>query len=168
MFAQGCTAQAIRARNLPAEWRARPVANAQTIELSRLASATIPQDLIAEGDLITVDITVGLRKEDNATVVLRVKNGTVDPPYIGPVQVVGLTTQEAEGLIRTAAIKQDVYREPSVTVDLTRPKVNRITVAGAVNTPKTVELRPGNSDLLQAITAAGGLAKEAGLSLIHI
>lgn len=162
LFGSGCASNAILARNMPAEWRAQPVSNAQTVALSKLASATIPQDLIAEGDIITVDVTVGLRKEDNASVVLRVKDGCVDPPNIGPVQVVGLTTQEAEGVIRTAAMQQEVYRNPSVTVDLTRPKLNRITVTGAVNTPKTVELRPGNSDLLQAITAAGGLAKEAG------
>lgn len=162
LLGSGCASHAILARNMPAEWRAQPVSNAQTVALSKLASATIPQDLIAEGDIITVEITVGLRKEDNASVVLRVKNGQVDPPNIGPIQVVGLTTQEAEGVIRTAAIQQEVYKNPSVTVDLTRPKLNRITVTGAVNTPKTVELRPGNSDLLQAITAAGGLAKEAG------
>jgi polysaccharide export outer membrane protein len=162
LFGSGCASSAVLVRNMPPEWRAQPVSNAQTVALSKLASATIPQDLIAEGDIVTVEITVGLRKEDNASVVLRVKDGAVDPPNIGPVQVVGLTTQEAEGVIRTAAIQQDVYKNPSVTVDLTRPKLNRITVTGAVNTPKTVELRPGNSDLLQAITAAGGLAKEAG------
>ena len=52
------------ARELPREWQAVPVTNAQTIDLTKLASATIPQDIISHGDVLSVDIIVAGRKED--------------------------------------------------------------------------------------------------------
>ena len=117
----------------------------------------------SEGDVITVDLRVGLKKDDNPTFTARVQdNGEVDLPHLGRIPIVGLNMLEAEQAIRTVAIQRDVYRDPLVTVSMTRPKVNRITVIGAVNKPGTIELRPGNSDLLQAITAAGNLADDAG------
>ncbi len=151
------------ARDLPREWHAVAANNVQTVDLSKLAGATIPQDLIAQGDVITVDLRVGLKKDDNPNFLTRVQeNGEIDLPYIGNVPIVGMNMLEAEQAIRTAAIRRNVYRDPKVTVSMTRPRVNRITVIGAVNKPGTYELRPGNTDLLQAITAAGNLAKEAG------
>ena len=151
------------ARDLPREWHAVAATNAQTVDLSKLAGATIPQDLIAHGDVIAIDLRVGLKKDDNPNFTTRVQeNGEIDLPYIGNVPIVGMNMLEAEQAIRTAAIRRNVYRDPKVTVSMTRPRVNRITVIGAVNKPGTYELRPGNSDLLQAITAAGNLAKEAG------
>ncbi len=160
---QGCATGAMLARDLPAEWQAVAVTNAQTVDLTKLASATIPQDLISRHDVVSVDITVGMRKEDNAGWKLRVDDtGHVKIPHIGSVPVMGLSMLEAEDAIRAAAINREVYLDPQVTVAMHRPKVNQITVIGAVNLPGIKELRPGNSDLLQAITIAGGLAQEAG------
>lgn len=151
------------ARELPREWQAVSAANAQTVDLNRLASATIPQDLIAQGDVISVDIALGRKKEDDVSVKPRVKaNGDIDLPHIGSVQVMGLNMLEAEDAISTMAIERGVYRNPQVTVSMLRPKMNRITVIGAVKKEGTIELRPGNSDLLQAITLAGGLSDNAG------
>ncbi len=163
LICQGCASGAMLARDLPREWHAVAANNVQTVDLSKLAGATIPQDLIAQGDVITVDLRVGLKKDDNPNFLTRVQeNGEIDLPYIGNVPIVGMNMLEAEQAIRTAAIRRNVYRDPKVTVSMTRPRVNRITVIGAVNKPGTYELRPGNTDLLQAITAAGNLAKEAG------
>lgn len=163
LVCQGCASGAMLARDLPRDWHAVAASNAQTVDLSKLASATIPQDLIAQGDVIAVDLRVGLKKDDNPNFTTRVQeNGEIDLPFIGSIPIVGMSMQDAEQAIRTSAIRRDVYRDPKVTVSMVRPRVNRITVIGAVNKPGTIELRPGNSDLLQAITAAGNLAEEAG------
>ena len=163
LICQGCASGAMLARDLPREWHAVAANNAQTVDLSKLAGATIPQDLIAQGDVIAIDLRVGLKKDDNPNFTTRVQeNGEIDLPFIGSIPIVGMNMLEAEQAIRTAAIRRNVYRDPKVTVSMTRPRVNRITVIGAVNKPGTYELRPGNTDLLQAITAAGNLAKEAG------
>lgn len=164
MVCQGClTDGAMLARDLPREWHAVSASNAQTVDLTKLASATIPQDIICVGDVITVDISVGSKKDEDRSALVRVRdNGDVDLAHVGNVPVLGLSMQEAEQSIRTVAMARDVYVNPKVVVVMTRPKVNRITVMGAVNKPGSIELRPGNSDLLQAITLAGGLAKEAG------
>ncbi len=151
------------ARNLPQEWQAVPAANVQTIDLTKLASATIPQDIICQGDVLAVDIAVGRKKEDDVSAKPRVQtNGEIELSNIGNVSVLGLSMLEAEDAIRTTAINQDIYKDPQVTVSMYRAKTNRITVIGAVDKQGVIELRPGDSNLLQAITMAGGLTKEAG------
>jgi polysaccharide export outer membrane protein len=55
-----------------------------------------------------------------------------------------------------------LYRDPTITVVMRKQRVNKVTVIGAVNKPGTYELPRGNSNLLQALVAAGHLAKDAG------
>ena len=163
LVCQGCASNAMLARDLPREWHATSASNAQTVDLTKLASATIPNDLIARGDVIAINIGVGRKKEDDVSVKQRVnQSGQIVLTHIGDVSVEGLNLIEAEDAIRTAATIRGIYRDPQITVEMSRPKVNNITVIGAVNKQGILELRPGNSDLLQAITAAGGLTKEAG------
>ncbi len=160
---QGCASEVMLARNLPSEWQATAVTNVQTIDLQKLAATSIPKDLIAAGDVISVDIGFGRQRSDDLAMKVRVQtNGQIELPHIGSVSVMGLNLIEAEDAIQVAAMSRDVYQHPQVTLEMVRPKVNRITVIGAVNNPGVVELRPGDSDLLQAITGAGGLSKEAG------
>jgi len=163
LMCTGCASDAMMASSLPYEWQATEMTNAQTVDLHRLASTSIPQDLIAAGDVISVDIGFGRQKSDDISLKVRVQtNGQIELPHVGSVSVMGLNLIEAEDAIQAAAMTRGVYQHPQVTVEMSRPKMNRITVVGAVNKPGVVELRPGDSDLLQAITSAGGLSKEAG------
>jgi len=160
---QGCASNVMMARDLPREWNAVAASNAQTIDLSKLASSTIPQDLISRGDVISVDMALGRTRADDVSVKSQVQdNGQIDLALVGSIPVVGLNMVEAADAIKTAAISRGFYQNPQVTVQMSRAKTNLITVIGAVKEPKIYELRPGNSDLLQAITAAGGLSDEAG------
>jgi polysaccharide export outer membrane protein len=87
--------------------------------------------------------------------------GTVDATSIGPVPVAGLEPSVAEQRIAQAAIERGVYVRPTVTLQIIKPAVNRITVLGAVKEPGVKELRKGSSDLARALAAAGGLTEEA-------
>lgn len=165
----GCTTTKIyKTSNLPSQWQAKPIANVTSFDLTKLSSATIPEDLIAKEDVLEITIASGLGRSEIQTMPSRVnESGQVDVVHVGPVPVAGLDLTEAEAAIARACIDREIYRTPHVTVVMKRPKVNRITVLGAVEKPGVVELRSGNSDLLQALVQAGNLTKEAG-SMVEI
>jgi len=152
-----------QADKLPERYHAPMVENAQTLDLTKLAAATISQDLIDAGDVIEVTLSAGLSSEETSVFPTRVQsNGTAILPLVGQVQLRGMDLQEAEALIADLCIKKGLYASPHVTVTMKRAKMHRITVLGAVEKPATYELRAGQSDVLQAIVAAGGLSDDAG------
>lgn len=151
------------AEKLPADFHAVPIENAQTLDLTKLATSTIAQDLIAPGDVIEVSISAGLAATDTTMFPARVTDdGSASLPVVGLVQLKGMDLQEAEAEIAHQCIRRGLYAAPHVTVTMKRPKVHRVTVLGAVEKPATYELRAGQADVLQAIVAAGGLSKDAG------
>jgi polysaccharide biosynthesis/export protein len=169
LIACGCSSTKVyTAKNLPGQWHAKPISNISSFDLTKLSSATVPEDLIAREDVLEVTIASGLGKESIQAMPSRVNEaGEVDIVHVGLVPVAGLDLTEAEAAIARACIDRDIYRSPNVTVEMKRAKVNRITVLGAVEEPGIVELRSGNSDLLQALVQAGNLTKEAG-SVVEI
>jgi polysaccharide export outer membrane protein len=58
-----------------------------------------------------------------------------------------------------------VFRNPHVTVTMKRPRVNKVTVIGAVEKPGVYDLPRGSSALLAALVAAGGLSDEASTEI---
>jgi polysaccharide export outer membrane protein len=80
--------------------------------------------------------------------------GVVTLPLVGTLQVGGLTSQEAEEMIRTA-YEKDYLRNPQVSLFIKEYTSQRITVEGAVNRPGVYPIK-GQTSLLQAIAIAGG------------
>ncbi len=160
----GCSSvKSYQADKLPMHMQAPPLANAQTIDLTKMAAATTSTDMIGEGDVIEVTISAGLSSEDTTSFPVRVaEDGTAQLPIIGPVQLEGADLEEAEAIIMGVCVEKGLYRSPHVTVTMKRPKVNYITVLGAVEKPGTYKLRANQSDVLQAIVAAGSLSEDAG------
>jgi polysaccharide export outer membrane protein len=118
---------------------------------------------IGAGDLVEITLVSGNSEERVTPVPARVAHdGTVVVPLVGAVAVGGLEPIAAEQRIAAAAIERGIYRQPCVTLTLTEPAVNRVTVLGAVARPGVVELPRGSSDLASALAAAGGLTKDAG------
>ena len=159
----GCFGATISARELPAHLMARPISNAQTLDLSKLAGRTVATDRVVPGDVLEVTVSAGLSEEDSYPFKVRIDDrGVGKLPYIGELQLAGLELSEAEAEIGNLAIKNGVFTAPHVTVLMEQPKMHRVTVVGAVNEPGIVELRAGSADLLQALTEAGSLSEEAG------
>ncbi|MBL4884588.1 MAG: polysaccharide biosynthesis/export family protein [Planctomycetaceae bacterium] len=151
------------AESLPVQFQAPPLANAQTLDLTKLATSTTATDLIGEGDVIEVTISAGLSADETVTFPVRVtEKGLAQLPIIGQVRLAGADLEEAEAIIAGVCVNKGLYRSPHVTVTMKRAKVHRITVLGAVELPATYELRASQSDVLQAIVAAGGLSEDAG------
>jgi len=149
--------------NLPASMVAARRENAQTVDLSRLASLAVNSEIIDRGDVVEVTIATGIREREIVPLPVRVKDdGVAEIPIIGPVQLAGLELASAEAAITAAAIQRNLYRNPNITVTMKQQRVNHVTVVGAVKEPGVYRIPRGQSDLLAALVAAGGIAENAG------
>jgi len=166
----GCRTANYTAANLPVELRAAPAPVSTGINLERMVGAGVGTSQIGPGDLVQITIVSGNGEERVTPIPARIaQDGTVMVPLIGSVPVGGVEPAAAEQRIAAAAIERGIYRQPYVTVTVTEPAVNRVTVLGAVSKPGVVELSRGSCDLASAIAAAGGLSKEAStrIEVLH-
>ncbi len=162
----GCSSVPYHAESLPVSMRVIPQGNAQTVDLSRLATAAVSNELIAEGDVLEVTVSAGLSDTGTHTFPARIyEDGTADLAEIGRVPLAGLEIETAEVAIRSQYVSQGIYKSPHITVTMKQQRVNRVTVIGAVNEPGIYELPRKRSDLLAAIVAAKGLAEDAGANV---
>ena len=163
LFAPGCATNLYHAHKLPPEYLAPPVENVQTLDLSTLATSGIDSQTISNGDVLDLAIYAGYEDERTRDRPVRVaEDGTIVVPLVGPVPISGLELEVAEQVIASAAVERGVYRSPTVTLTMRQRRANKITVVGAVAKPGIYDLPRGNSGLLGALVAAGGLAPNAG------
>lgn len=149
--------------SLPVELQAARAENAQTLDLSKLATYSMSNELIDRGDVLNVAVNAGYGSDKIETMPVRVgEDGVANIPVIGQVALAGVELQSAEQMIAAAAVERGLFRSPTVTVTMNRRRTNQITVIGAVEKPGVYELPRGASNLLAAIVAADGLSKVAG------
>ncbi len=162
----GCQSGMINATELPIQYRASIIPSAQSVNLSQLARTTTGSDIIQSEDLLSVAISTGLEDEDDAPRLLRVAvDGSVNVPLVGLVRVSGMELPVAEAAIQQAGVRSGVFRNPSVSVELVSQHGHQVTVLGAVSNPGTYSVASGNSDVLTALVAAGGLREDASTNL---
>jgi polysaccharide export outer membrane protein len=163
-LAAGCAQHNVyHAHSLPGEFQASEVPNPKTIDLSRLASFAVSNELIDRGDVLELTLVTGYGRLDTTTTPIRVgDDGTANVPLVGKVELAGMELADAEHAIASAGVYRGVFRNPHVTVTMKRPRVNKVTVIGAVEEPGVYDLPRGSSALLAALVAAGGLSDEAG------
>ena len=162
LVGSGCAQRVYRVADLPAEYAAPPAANLDTINLSRLANNVGASDVISWGDLVSVEIDVGLPSLPPRVSKVRVaKDGTAGIPLVGRVRLAGMEVEQAEQVIAAACRDRDIFPNPYVSLWIEEPHKNRVTVVGAVEEPGVFELSRGESSLLGALVAAKGLSEEA-------
>ncbi|HLA85725.1 MAG TPA: polysaccharide biosynthesis/export family protein, partial [Thermoguttaceae bacterium] len=162
-LAPGCASRTYRSSQLPAEFTATPAADLDTLNLSGLAGSTVAQDVIAWGDLLSVEIDAGLPEiEPRVSSVQVAKDGTARIPLVGPVQVAGMDVEQAEAAIIAASQSRGVYLNPFVSVRMETPRKNYVTVVGAVEKQGRYGLPRGSSSLMSALVRADGLSDQAG------
>lgn len=162
----GCVSQDVyQAGELPANLQAPTVANTKKLDLSGLTTVAYNNDIIDYGDILEIQILIGLNTKDNPPIMQpRVnESGAISLPNIGEVPVRGLDLPTAESAIASACIQRGIYRAPQVTVTMKKQRTNQIRVLGAVKTQGIYNLPRGSSDLFSALVAAGGLADDAGV-----
>ncbi len=115
-----------------------------------------------QGDVLQVSVW----GEETLNKELRVlPDGSITFPLAGRVEVLGVTTQEAEKRI-TEKLKT-YMPDPQVTVVVVKPEGNVAYVIGKVLKPGPV-LLSGDVTVLQAISMAGGLDKFADAGTIKV
>lgn len=92
------------------------------------------------------------------------EEGKISLPYLGEVEVQGLTKSELEKKL-VELLKEKYLENPQVTVVIVEYQSRRIYLIGAVTTPGPYELL-GRLTLLKLISQAGGLTPDAGNEII--
>ncbi len=118
-------------------------------------------NLIGPEDLIEVNV-FELPELRTSTRVLG--DGTVSLPLLGVVQAAGLTKTGFEA--RLEELLEDRFLlDPQVTVSISEHRSKQVSVIGAVEKPGPYQMI-GPRSVLQMISEAGGLTKEAGREII--
>lgn len=166
LSAVGCVTATYRATELPLEYVAKPVDRLNKADLSRLTSCSVRSNQIGIGDFLEIQIFSGYGANKLDPVKVNVgPDGTAEVPLIGPVAVSGLTPDEASRAIEAAGRQREIFRTPNVSVKIDQQKMNKIAVSGAVMQQGVIEIPQGNSTLLNAILAAGGLTEYASATV---
>lgn len=166
----GCQTGMYSAKNLPAPMVVAPAPTQTGINLVQVGGGGTGTAQIGPGDLVQISIVTGNSEDRLTPVPARIAHdGTVMIPLVGIVSLAGLDPIAAEQRIAAAAIERGIYQQPHVTLTVTEPAVNHVTVLGEVLKPGVVKLPRGSSDLATAIAAAGGLSKTAGtqVDILH-
>ena len=162
IISTGCQRGMYNASSLPPELVASPAIDVRTLDLSRLASATANSQLIGPGDTLNMTVVTGAEERQPDAWPVRVnEDGTVQVPLVGSIQLAGLDLQSAQNVVRQTSIKRGIYKNPSVSIGVEQRQTNRVTVLGAVEEPGTYDLDSATSNLLAAISSAGGLGEDA-------
>jgi len=110
------------------------------------------RDIVLEqGDLLTVHLygTVDYQPEVRISL-----DGTIQLPLIGTLHVEGLTLHETEKIIAERLMKEGMYRDPQVTIQLTEAPNQAVTVTGEMHGVIPIA---GEKRLFDVLSAAGGL-----------
>lgn len=94
------------------------------------------------------------------------QEGEISLPLLGAVRAAGLTTPQLELAIESR-LREKYIREPDVNVQLTDLQSQPVSVMGAVNEPGVFQMR-GSQTLLEVLSLAGGLAPDAGDTVIVV
>jgi len=122
-----------------------------------------PEHPVGAEDLL--EISVFEIPELNRTVRVSEK-GTISLPLLGEMEVKGLTAMQLEGRLREA-LSRKYLQDPQVSVFVREFGSKKVSVIGAVGKPGVYQML-GPRTLLQVLSEAGGLEKEAGSQLFVI
>jgi polysaccharide export outer membrane protein len=126
-------------------------------------AANLPVEKLGPDDLL--GISVYDSPELSRTVRIDADGNIRLPMMRQRIQAAGLFPYELEKSITTALVGESILVNPVVTVSVVEYRSRPITVAGAVRNPLTFQAT-GSVTLLDAISRAGGVAENAGSSIL--
>ena len=152
----------------------RSAAVAAVLCLALGAAGTAAQETQEPADRFVTEYRIGpkdlleikVREDVKLNTEVRVtEQGKINLAYINEIFVEGLTTAELER--KLAELYSPYLRDPHVAVTIIERQSKQISILGAVSKPGFIQLF-GRTTLLEAITAAGGLTREAAREIIII
>jgi polysaccharide export outer membrane protein len=126
-------------------------------------STNLPVEKLGPDDLL--GISVYDSPELSRTVRVDADGNIRLPMMRQRIQAAGLFPYELEKSITSALVTENILVNPVVTVSVVEYRSRPITVAGAVRNPLTFQAT-GTVTLLDAISRAGGVAENAGSSIL--
>ncbi|RMF44730.1 MAG: periplasmic polysaccharide biosynthesis/export protein, partial [Deltaproteobacteria bacterium] len=121
------------------------------------AAASDSDYRVGEGDVLRVTV---YDHEDLTTTVRVGGDGSIIFPLIGQLKIGGLTVNGVADKL-AAALADGYIVNPQVSVFVQEFRSSKVVIVGQVSRPGLYELT-GNTTLLELISKAGGLAKDAG------
>ena len=103
-------------------------------------------EVLGSSGSTSIQESVGLRVD---------KEGKIEVPVLGEMQVAGLTRGELAKALEAKLVEGDYIKDPTVTVQIRNFKV---TVMGEVNSPGVQTVTGDRLTILEALTMAGDLA----------
>lgn len=130
----------------------------------RRAHEGSPSDLpLGPGDVLEISVTPVAEVQNYATRVSG--DGAISLPLIGSLQVAGVNESALSEAIRRR-FAETYVRDPQVHVFVREYRSRLVAVVGAVEKPGAYNLTKGNDTLLDVISQAGGMTKEAAPRLL--
>ncbi len=135
------------------------------IHLLLSTAGVVAQDLstyrLGSGDTIKISI---YGEPDMALETVLTDTGTINYPFIGNIQITGMTIAELEAII-VAGLKPDYLLDPEVNIHI--KTYRHFYIYGEVKKPGGYEYQPGLT-LRKAIALAGGLTPRASKSKMYL
>jgi len=131
----------------------------------RMQSGTIADYPLGPGDVL--DIAVPAMEELQSRTVRVSGEGTISLPFVGIVQVSGLTEEKLREEIRHRLEQRYMYN-PQVNVFVREYRSRQVAVTGAVQNPGLYNLASGTDTLFDMISLAGGMTKEAAPRILFL
>jgi polysaccharide export outer membrane protein len=122
-------------------------------------------DLLRGGDTLIIRLT-GVPTQDQGIFEVKIdESGKISMPHIGSLVAANNTTVELKKLIESTYLKEEIFTNPNVTVDLKEQRF--VDVTGEVRMPQRV---PYTKDLtaLGAVAACGGFTDFANRRRVRL
>ena len=127
--------------------------------VSNPAQAQMEAYRMGPRDVISLTIYAGGELQNQVDLTISEK-GTINVPFIGPVQAADLTILELEKII-AKPLAQDYFVNPDVIVSVKEYHSLQYFISGAVKSPGLYEMT-SKASLLELIAKAGGVVPERG------
>ena len=166
----GTTSQTILSTNAPAGGAGlstpKPVTDSMVTPAATIVAANIDtSDLLRGGDTLIIRLT-GVPTQDQGIFEVKIdESGKISMPHIGSLVAANNTTVELKKLIESTYLKEEIFTNPNVTVDLKEQRF--VDVTGEVRMPQRV---PYTKDLtaLGAVAACGGFTDFANRRRVRL
>ena len=166
----GTASQTILATNAPTGGNtpstSRPISDSMVNPVAAIVAANIDtSDLLRGGDTLIIRLT-GVPTQDQGIFEVKIdESGKISMPHIGSLVAANNTTVELKKLIESTYLKEEIFTNPNVTVDLKEQRF--VDVTGEVRMPQRV---PYTKDLtaLGAVAACGGFTDFANRRRVRL
>ena len=141
--------------------------NGDSTTIKNYEHRIVADDEVAIRFLNNLDITEGLTMNNTSGVTgvifLVNRDGDIDLPMVGKLNVLGMTKQQTKEAIEKKYSYQ--YRDPKVEITIQNLSVS---VQGEVKVPGIYKLQRERTSLIEVLSAAGGVTQYSKLQLVKV